>query len=184
VSSPPATLADFRYRTRFDPESRAVRFLGPGGHYDAVLLKGALQGTVGLAFNLLGKPSGMLARVRRSMWTVTAPKRSKYPPGIPSKQGKDGLYATTGEARRIVIIEGPEVVVLRFNRRFPRSLEYALRCLFTGQEYPLMFALDDAPRVHSSGKEDDETTEQEVSDGTGQEGGEQDQPAPAVGVQQ
>lgn len=156
-----ATLADYRYRTRFDPQSRFVRFLGPAGHFDATLLKGALQGSVGLAFNLLGKPSGMLARVRRSKWAVSAPRRSKYPPGIPSKQDKDGLYSNIAEARRIVIIEGPEVVVLRFARPIPRSLIYALKTLLTGKEYPLMFAQDVGPGVESPAEEG-EPSEQEV----------------------
>lgn len=156
-----ASLADYRYRTRFDPQSRFVRFLGPGGHFDATLLKGALQGSVGLAFNLLGRPSGMLARVRRSKWTVLVPRRSKYPPGIPTKQDKDGLYSNMGEARRVLIIEGSEVAVLRFNRPIPRSLIYALRTLFTGKEWPMMFATDTVPRVESPADEG-ETTRQEV----------------------
>lgn len=179
---PTASLADYHYRAVFSPTGRHVRFMGPGGFYDAMLLRGGLGGQVGLAFSLIGRPSGMLGRLRRSKWTVAVPRRSKYPPGIPTTKDAAGLFSNTREARRILIIEGPEVVVLRFTRQIPRSLVYCLKTAFTGAEYPPWFARDEVPGVQSP-EDDDETAEQEESDGTRQEGGEQGQPAPAVGVQ-
>lgn len=137
---PSAALADYRYRAKFDPQGRTVRFLGPGGIYDAQLLKGGLGGQIGLGFSLIGRPSGMLGRLRRSKWAVAAPRRSAYSPGIPTTRDHAGLFNNKGAARRILFIEGPEVAVLRFAREIPRSLIYGLKTCFTGTEYPAFFA--------------------------------------------
>lgn len=153
-------LADFRYSARFARLEKHIRFQGPNGFFDAALLRGSLDSLAGLAFSQLSRPTGLLARVRRCAWRVWAPRHSAYHPGVPVAKEANG-FDNMGENRRILQIEGPEVLVLRFKRPIPRGLIFALKTLFTGQEYEAT-----APGLLAP------ATNKEVAHGPGQEGSE------------
>lgn len=157
-----ATLSNFHFSASFSPRGRFVRFAGPGGFFDADLLRGALGGQIGFAFSCLRRPSGLLSRVRRSPWTVTTPRRSPYHPGVAATPHPEkGTFRNMGRLRRILIIKGPEVAVLRFKKPIPRDLVLALKTLFEGKSYP--FSLVSGV---NSGKEDEEPDEtEEKTDG-------------------
>lgn len=134
VSDNFARLADFHFRATIQGR-QAVRFAGPGGFYDAELLKGGLGGLIGFGLQQLGRPSGLVARVRSGNFDVYAPNYTKYNPGAGTSPREDGQFQNRMGPRRILIIEGREVAVLRFKKQIPERLIKALKCLFAGREY-------------------------------------------------
>lgn len=172
AASPYATLADFHFSASFNPKGCFVRFAGPEGFFDATLLKGALNGQIGFGLSLLGRPSGLVARVQRYRWTITTPKRSPFHPGVAAKPHPEkGTYRNMGRLRRILEIRGPEVAVLRFNRQIPRRLKLALKALFEGAEYPLKMLSG-----VTSAADDDETDTPDTEESNGREDLEEDRP--------
>lgn len=166
------SAATSRYRADFDPRSRHVRFAGPGGFYDAEVIRGSLAGLVGLGLHGLGHPSGMLGRVRRAgKWNVQQPRSSRINPRSGAPLRASGTFVTKGEDRRILIIAGREVVVFRFRRPIPVTLLYALHTVFQGTDY-------------SNNVQVRRLANTEVDDGQQhEEDGGQGGPAPADGVQ-
>ncbi len=132
--TPTHSPADFRFRATIQGR-QAVRFAGPGGFYDAELLKGGLGGLIGFGLQQLGRPSGLVAQVRRGNFAVYAPNWTRYNPGSGAKPRKDGKFPN--RPRRILLIEGREVAILRFRQEISLKLVQALKCLFTGTEYHL-----------------------------------------------
>lgn len=165
-AKPGASLSDFRFRATIQGR-QAVRFAGPGGFYNAELLKGGLGGLIGFGLQQLGRPTGLVAQVRRGDFNVYAPNWTRYNPGAGAKPREDGKFPN--RPRRILIIEGREVAVLRFRQEIPLKLVQALKCLFAGREYHL-----DQPgstRAHEgendgSGQEDRGQSESSSADGT------------------
>lgn len=136
VEPPPVVAGVSAFRFRATIQSRqAVRFAGPGGFYDAELLKGGLGGLIGFGLQQLGRPSGLVARVRSGNFDVYAPNWTKYNPGAGTKPREDGQFQNRMGPRRILIIEGRELAVLRFKKQIPERLIKALKCLFAGREY-------------------------------------------------
>jgi len=130
-----ATLADFHFRAEFNPHGQHVRFAGPGGFWEAEVLKGSLEGLIGFGLQQLGRPSGLVGQLRRGRFKVSLPRWTKYNPGARAVPGKDGLFLNRKDHRRILLIEGREVAVFRFGRKIPQNLLLALKTLFTGRLY-------------------------------------------------
>lgn len=173
-TGPIASLADFRFKATIQGR-QAVRFAGPGGFYDAELLKGGLGGLIGFGLQQLGRPTGLLAQVRRGNFNVYAPTWTKYNPGAGTSPREDGKFENRGDACRILIIGGREVAVLRFRKKIPASLVKALKCLFAGREYHLgQTGLGEADEGddNGTGNEDLEKGEPSAADGAEPEPGE------------
>jgi len=116
---------------------QAVRFAGSGGFYDAELLKGGLGGLIGFGLQQLGRPTGLVAQVRRGRFKVYVPAWTRYDPRAGTKPREDGQFQNLRGPCRIPIIEGRELAVFRFNKKIPRGLKMAMKDIFTGPEYTL-----------------------------------------------
>jgi hypothetical protein len=171
-TGPTASLADFRFRATIQSR-QAVRFAGPGGFYDAELLKGGLGGLIGFGLQQLGRPSGLVAQVRRGNFKVYAPTWTTYNPGAGTTPREDGKFQNRQGPCRILIIEGREVAVLRFKSKIPLPLIMALKCLFSGTAYTYgQPGLEDAHEGEQDEQEGERESESFAPDGAEPQPGE------------